>query len=418
MKNHYTTLGIPELASQEEAKVAFKRLAVEFHPDKNPNNPFAEEIFKQINEAYQVLSNPVMKERYDITLRFAYSYKYYVTHRPEEATQNFERYHTVRQQDPKNTNLYSTLISIAFVAYMFMLVSSIYGFLSSFYYYSALQSIEIEEYSNAIDELSFAIAYDNSFSEAYYLRAKLYSEQFGSPNGALKDYTKAIESALIQQSNMYLERGVTYGQVNEKQGAITDFSTALNLSKYEQRTAQEIANEYYNRLKEYELAIEIYTTLIEQDSMKADYYEQRAFAYSNLQNNRLAQRDFETVIQKSSNPKQKREEIVEKLEKDVKNYVLSLKNNFILLNEYPTESAYHFTRSNLLFKLGHQEEGMQNLNLAILYNDGNKDFYVRRAELFLDLQQPTEACQDWTRARELGNTIKNTTLDFFCFDNE
>ena len=322
MKNHYTTLGIPELASQEEAKVAFKRLAVEFHPDKNPNNPVAEELFKQINEAYQVLSNPVMKERYDITLRFAYSYSYYVNQRPKEAHQNFQRYHTAQPKDSKNTNLYSTLISIAFVAYMFLIVNSVHDFLSRIYYYQALQNIESQNYTEAIDELSYAIAYD---------------KHFGFPNGALKDYTQAIENSLIQESDFYLERGIAYSQVNEKEGAIIDFGTALDLSKYEQKTAQEIADEYYNRLKEYELAIEIYTTLIRQDSTKPIYYEQRALAYSNLQNDKLAQKDFEKIIQESDNPPQKRAEIVEKLENEVKNYVLALKNNFILIDENRTE---------------------------------------------------------------------------------
>lgn len=418
MQNHYTTLGIPELASPEEAKVAFKRLAVEYHPDKNPNNPLAEELFKQINEAYQVLSNPVRKQQYDVTLRFIYSYSYYVNQRPKEAEHNFQHYHTVSQKDPKNINLYSTLFSFACVAYMFLLVNSIYDFVSGVYYYQALQNIEMKNYDKAIEKLGYSISYDHSFSTAYYLRAKLYSEHFGFTDGALEDYTKAIEKALVQQSVFYLKRGIAYSHVNQKQGAITDFSTALNLSQYEQKTAYEIADEYYNRLKEYELAIEIYTTLIQQDSTKSIYYEQRAFAYSNLKNDNLAQQDFEKIIQKSDNPTQKRTEIVTKLENEVKNYILALRNNFILINENPTESNFHFTRSNLFFKLNNTEKGMENLDLAILYNEGNKELYMKRAGLLLDLQQPIKACQDWTKARKLGNTLKNTTLDFFCFEEQ
>ncbi len=418
MQNHYTTLGISELASQEQAKVAFKRLAVEFHPDKNPNNPVAEELFKQINEAYQILSNPVRKQQYDTTLRFAYSYSYYVNNRPKEAEQNFQRYHTQRPKDPQNTNLYSSLISVAFIMYMFLVVNSVHNFMSRFHYYQALQRIEIKNYDEAIDELSYSIGYDNSFATAYFLRAKLYNEHFGFPNGALSDYTKAIENALIQESTFYLERGIAYSQVNEKQGAITDFMTALDLSKYEQKTAYEIAEEYSNRLKEYELAIEIYTTLIRQDSTKSIYYELRALAYSNLQKDNLAQQDFEKIIQKSDNPTQKRIEIIQKLEKEVKNYILALKNNYILINENPTESSFHLTRSNLFLAVNNTEKGMDNLDLAILYNQGNKELYMKRAELLLDLQQPSKACKDWKQAKELGNKVKHTTLDFFCFEEE
>jgi len=61
---------------------------------------------------------------------------------------------------------------------------------------------------------------------------------------------------------------------------------------------------------------------------------------------------------------------------------------------------------------------MENLDLAILYNQGDKELYMKRAELLLDLQQPTKACKDWIKAKKLGNTTKHTTLDFFCFEEE
>ena len=61
---------------------------------------------------------------------------------------------------------------------------------------------------------------------------------------------------------------------------------------------------------------------------------------------------------------------------------------------------------------------MNNLDLAILYNEGNKELYMKRAEILLNLQQPTKACKDWKKAKELGNMTKHTTLDFFCLEGE
>ena len=61
---------------------------------------------------------------------------------------------------------------------------------------------------------------------------------------------------------------------------------------------------------------------------------------------------------------------------------------------------------------------MYNLDLAILYNNGSKELYMQRAELLLNLDQPQKACKDWVKAKELGNTTKHTTLDFFCFDEK
>lgn len=65
MQDYYQILGLPQTASAVQIRAAFKRLAMQYHPDRNPNNPMAEEIFKQVNEAYHVLSDPVKKSRYD-----------------------------------------------------------------------------------------------------------------------------------------------------------------------------------------------------------------------------------------------------------------------------------------------------------------------------------------------------------------
>lgn len=65
MKDFYEILGLSSNATPTEIRAAYKRLAMEYHPDRNPGNPEAEERFKAINEAYHVLSDPIKKTRYD-----------------------------------------------------------------------------------------------------------------------------------------------------------------------------------------------------------------------------------------------------------------------------------------------------------------------------------------------------------------
>lgn len=68
MKNYYFILSLNIYASEAEVKRAYRKLAIQFHPDKN-KSPEAEEIFKEVNEAYEVLGDPIKKTIYDQMLR-------------------------------------------------------------------------------------------------------------------------------------------------------------------------------------------------------------------------------------------------------------------------------------------------------------------------------------------------------------
>jgi curved DNA-binding protein len=64
-EDYYQILGVEKKASADDIKKAYRKLAVKWHPDKNPNNKAAEEKFKKISEAYAVLSDPEKRQQYD-----------------------------------------------------------------------------------------------------------------------------------------------------------------------------------------------------------------------------------------------------------------------------------------------------------------------------------------------------------------
>src|SRR4051812_46469743 len=64
-RDFYEILGLAKGASEEEIKKSYRKLAMKYHPDRNPDNKEAEEKFKEAKEAYEMLTNPEKREAYD-----------------------------------------------------------------------------------------------------------------------------------------------------------------------------------------------------------------------------------------------------------------------------------------------------------------------------------------------------------------
>ena len=64
-RDYYEVLGVSKTATADEIKKAYRKLAIKYHPDKNPDDKAAEEKFKEAAEAYEVLSNDEKRQKYD-----------------------------------------------------------------------------------------------------------------------------------------------------------------------------------------------------------------------------------------------------------------------------------------------------------------------------------------------------------------
>ncbi|MEO1339979.1 MAG: DnaJ domain-containing protein [Cyanobacteria bacterium J06635_13] len=147
-ENYYLILGVPQNAGSKEIKLAFRRLARQYHPDLNPNDPVSAEKFKLISQAYDVLSDSKKRRRYD---------RHIPLQQPKVSRQNINK---SSANSPPTTPLD--------------------------YYNRGLLRTQTKEYRQAIDDYTQAIELNPRFVDAYLKRCEM-RYKLGDNQGVLND---------------------------------------------------------------------------------------------------------------------------------------------------------------------------------------------------------------------------------------
>ncbi len=107
MKDYYESLGISKDTSKDDVKKAYKKLARKYHPDLNPNNKEAEEKFKEVSVAYEILSDDEKRKEYDLGKQQSYDHGQAGTHGPFY-------YETQQESDSRYRDIFEGLFSGGF----------------------------------------------------------------------------------------------------------------------------------------------------------------------------------------------------------------------------------------------------------------------------------------------------------------
>ena len=186
MATYYEALGLTREATSTEIRAAFKRFAMQFHPDRNPNNPQAEEFFKIINEAYHVLSDPLKKARYDARLDSLDWDKHtyqptYTTTAEVFAWRETQRKRYAQWQHSKRTSYtfdsnYFKIQGLAFLT--FIVFSGIcFGIIHTGSYFMELKREEIRQQKRAMVVNVNALFSSGKIDEAISTITKLHKEE-------------------------------------------------------------------------------------------------------------------------------------------------------------------------------------------------------------------------------------------------
>lgn len=361
--NYYQILGVDRKASKEEIKAAFKKLALQFHPDRNAGDKNAEEKFKLINEAHRMLSDSEKKTLYDQKLDYA-SYQNYTRHTPEtdKYTRNFNAKHQTGfdysqvKQDYDNRNGITEKSGWSYhllwitIGLIFLLAGYLYfslaGEVTSIRYFSNAILLEKEsEHARAMSELNKAIEKDPKFPEAYLLRARIRDNTRQDLNLAVSDYTLAFQyNPKLKKDSTLLRRAICYIALNELDLASTDIKDALELNP-------------------------IYDSLI--------YYHALILAKQNY---------FTESI-------------------DVLNRLIDLSPHF--------QKAYHLRAYNYS-KTVQWSKAISDLTVAIMNSPKDAELLYERGQVYYKNNQYELACADWETALSLGNTEAQTSIQTKC----
>ncbi|MEO1590797.1 MAG: J domain-containing protein [Cyanobacteria bacterium J06632_22] len=176
--DYYRRLRVPRNASREDIKAAFRRLARQYHPDLNPNNPQAQETFRALREAYEVLMDTVQRQHYD---------QGKTERMPEDVTP---------QTAPE-------------------------------FYMRGVQRAFSRHYRDALADFDAALTLDTRFLEAYLRRAQT-RYVLGDDAGVLADCQRALQ---IESENgqAFYYQGLARYRLGYTQGAIAAFTLAIEL---------------------------------------------------------------------------------------------------------------------------------------------------------------------------------------------
>ncbi|WP_019509104.1 DnaJ domain-containing protein [Pleurocapsa sp. PCC 7319] len=225
-ENYYSTLGVSQKATIKEIKLAFRRLARQYHPDLNPNDPVSAEKFKQISQAYDILSDTTKRRRYDrripVNGREKTAKKRTTPSQPRrkmthpQTAQEFYNRGTLRTQtkdyqraiedytqairlDPKFIDAYLKRCEMRYklgnnqgVLDDCYQIFSIDSKVAKAHYYQGRARYSLGYTEPAIESYSLAIAQDNHYPQAYYYRGIAYKD-LQVADSAIQDLNQAAE---------------------------------------------------------------------------------------------------------------------------------------------------------------------------------------------------------------------------------
>lgn len=195
----YDVLGIGRKATALEIRSAYYRLALQYHPDKNPGDPAAQERFIAISDAYRVLSDKGLRRQYDLSLEYGNSFREQpVIHQAAPRRPPPPEYYRRRYQETveysRRTYMYGALFGLLLVALVILIPYFLLRTSSSRHYELAWSNYQHQQYPAALENIRYAIRdFGNWNAEACLLAGMILTDHLPRYDQALRYLNRGLD---------------------------------------------------------------------------------------------------------------------------------------------------------------------------------------------------------------------------------
>ncbi len=315
MADYYSILGVSFYASQEEIKRSYKRLAVRYHPDKNPGDTQAEEKFKQISAAYQVLSHPEKKEQYDQLILYALTQQFggesasapsVARRQRPQPQETFVRMVTpLERRKARQVYVFSVVTIICLMIFCGWFFFFMERFSAESWTRQAYEAYQENDYAKALGFLSDAFKKINDIPETNYLKGIIELYQFENYKVGHRFIDRAIvfskEQAVPIPPQYYLDRAYAGYKLGLYDSTAADLDTVLAYVPHHRHAHLLRADVLLYHEQRYQKAIEFYQFAAASDTFLHAATMGKAIAHHRLGNYEQSERLLEIAKRQEPN---------------------------------------------------------------------------------------------------------------------
>lgn len=238
MPDFYELFGLSPTATAAEIRSAYRRLALRWHPDRNPGDAVAEEQFKRLNDAYQILGDAERRRQYDLLQGYAATGQAPPVARPRDPAYRPRPGARYRPPEPAKPVVpegrqwvWWGLVFLVGIGVSLLAKTPIDRWHGVREYREAVRLLAEGDTTEALYQLSEAVFHQPEYAEAYRLRGELLRQRVGSEQLAYQDFKAALKySETDTDAELRLNLGLSCLKIGRTAEAETHLSRALRLN--------------------------------------------------------------------------------------------------------------------------------------------------------------------------------------------